>query len=73
MAWGFYHQSRLEGVGDVILELRRHEIDELAPYEREQLAHKLEVIGSTYAEIERDDMKAARDKAEIERRKRGRA
>lgn len=67
MAWEVYHQSRLEGVGPLIFELRNLALTE---FEAEDLAHKLDVIGTVYAEIEADEIKAAQDEAKITRRQR---
>jgi hypothetical protein len=45
----------------------------LTEYKAEELAFKLEVLGSTYLEIERDEIKEAKDKIELERRIGGRS
>ena len=71
LAWELYHQSRLEGVGDMILQLR---ILDLSPFEAEELAYKLDVLGTTYAQMEADELKRIKDEAEMQRRAtRGRA
>ncbi len=69
LAWELYHQARLEGVGHLILELQGLEVTE---FEADELAYKLDVIGSTYAEIQVDEMKRAREEAEMKRRMAGR-
>ena len=65
LAWELYHQSRLEGVGPLIMELR---VLELTEYDAEQLAHKLEVIGSTYNQVDLDTQKRSDDEAEMAKR-----
>jgi hypothetical protein len=70
LAWELYFQARLEGVGPMILELRTIELTE---QEAEELAYKLEVIGSTYARIEADEIKRMKDENEVRRRRYGRA
>lgn len=69
LAWELYHQARLEGIGPLILELRILELDE---YEAEELAYKLDVLGTEYAKIEAQEIRRARDEAETKRRMSGR-
>lgn len=69
LAWELYHQARLEGVGPLILELRILELDE---YNAEELAYKLDVLGTEYAKIEAQEIRRARDEAETKRRMSGR-
>jgi hypothetical protein len=68
LAWELYHQSRLEGVGAFILELRSLS---LSAYEAEVLAYKLDVIGSTYCQLQADETKRIRDETEMRRRRGG--
>ncbi len=70
LAWEVYHQARLEGVGPIIFELRTLE---LRPYEADELAHKLDVIGSTYARLENDEIKRRNDELDQVRRRGGRS
>ena len=55
-------------MGPLIFELRTLALTE---FEAEELAYKLDVIGTVYAEIEQDDIKAAKDEADIKRRQSG--
>jgi len=69
LAWELYHQGRLEGVGGLIHQLR---VLKLTEFGAEELAYKLDVMGSTYHKIEADEIKAANDKADMQRRRSGR-
>lgn len=52
----------------MIFELRTLE---LSTFEAEQLAWKLEIIGATYSEVERDNAKRDKDDQELQHRMRG--
>lgn len=65
LAWELYHQASLPGVGPLLLELRTLE---LSVYQAEVLAWKLEIIGGTYATVQKEEADAERDAQGVKNR-----